>query len=604
MTTYPLVTAGKAGWVGSGNPDKTHFGAPRLKVDSGAALAFVHQRSPVPPGDTVTTGNLALTVAVGATGSFTFTARRVASRVDWSDLTWDNKPGVTGTTVTAAISNPAAGDVVTFDVMDHLQSIADGDPNYGWRIESDLTDPVKFYGFDSEHGPTLEVEASSIPSAPTDLIPAGVVSLADPYLQFTAPDTTGEDELVALQVQADTAPTYDGDGAMVTPDFDSGTVSTTVPDLDLSTTAFAGLADGGSTQWHARWQNSSGVWSPWSDTVTITRQTKSALTIDNPPAGATVLEPTPPFLATFAGVATAWRVIVANGTDLRDVHVRSGKKAATDPNDIAWTPNEADRLQDGEYTVIVDVWDDEDRVASAGDPVYTRATRTFTVDDEVGVTAPAAVSVTQDASLPVAVVEFTRASAPDSFVIQRNGETAAAEIDPSDVFVSGTTYRWHDTRLRKPMIEQDYKVRAVVNGEQSAWSNEVSGSVTPSGVWLISQDRTLSVVLANPNIDMSVTDEFGLFKVSGKSQLVMIRQSLGSPGSTYTGDLYPFGSRTVPDMLDDLEDLRQLNEPVFLIAADYAALVRIYNVVPNVHPNTKEGRVWRRVTFSFHESDR
>lgn len=607
MTTA-TITSGKDSWVGSVRPNATHFSAPKLRVDSGEALAFVHLKSPVPPGDTVVSAVLRVTVAVGATGSFTFSAKRVASRVDWSDLTWNNKPGVTGAAATDAVTDPAEGDVLEFDVTTHVQAIVDGDPNYGWRIESDLTDAVKFYGFDSGDGATLDVEYYTRPAAPTDLVPAGIVSLVDPFLQASASDTTGEDEVAAVHVQVDSnaSPTEDAEGTWTAPDFDSGTVASTVLELDLSTTAFAGLADAEVAYWHIRFQNPAGVWSDWSDTVQITRDAKSSLTIDNPPVGATVLEPTPPILATFAGTATAWRVRVVMADDNRLIWTESGKRAATDPNDIAWTPHKSEALNDGlMYKVIVDVWDDVDRVGSVGDPTYTRATREFTVADEVGVTAPTAVSVTQHATLPLAVVNFTRASAPDSFVIYRDGKVAEAEVDPSDVFVSGTSYAWTDPALRDPMSTHSYRVRAVVNGEQSAKSSAVTGSVVPSGLWLISQDRTLSCVLAGDGIDgWSRQDEVTLYKVHGREQLVQIRGSLGALGGSFAGDIYDHASRTVEDLADDLEEIRELDEWVTLVAADYGAKVRLRDVTVSPHSDTREGRVWKRASFSFIESDR
>lgn len=679
MTTA-TITSGKDSWVGSGNPSATHFSAPRLKVDSGAAYAFVHFKSPVPEGATVAPAELSLTVAAGSTGVVTFSAKRVASRIDWSELTYDNMPGVTGTAATVTLTDPAVGDVVTFDVAAHLQAIADGDPNYGWRIESNDTDPIKFYGFDAQdNGPVLEVEWSMKPATPTNLIPNGIVSLAKPFLQFSAPDFTGDDEVNALHIQIDAAssPTADADGTWTSPDFDSGTVSDTVPELDLAvgaartasvtttnlsttiTTAtatfasadvgasisgsgipagatitavasgtsatisaaatasatvtltivrpFAALTDAQTVYWHARWRNQAGVWSDWSDTAVMTRDVKDSLTIDYPAAApAEVFELRPTFTATFAGTLTAWRIKVTDETNRQQVWAKSGVVQAASPTAISWKMDvDGPPLQDGRtYRVVVDAYDNVDRALSVGDSVHIRATRTFTVNEDAGVTSPTPVSVTQHASLPLAVFEFTRATAPDSFTVYRDDVAVAADIDPDDIHVTGTTYRWTDPAA-EPLTEHSYRVRAVVGGQQSAKSAAVVGTVTPLGLWLISQDRTLWVTLARDDItNWSKVDEVALYKVHGREQLVQVRGSLGALGGSFEGSMRDEDGRTVAEYRADLEALRQLDEPVTLVAFDYAALVRLRDVTDAPRPDTTARRIQRRVSFSFVESDR
>ena len=612
MTTA-TITSGKDSWVGSANPTATHFSAPRLKVDSGAAYAFVHFKSPVPQGATVASATLSLTVAVGSTGADTFTARRVASRIDWSELTWDNKPGVTGTSATDAVTDPAAGTVVEFDVAAHLQAIADGDPNYGWRIESNDTDPIKFFGFDADaDGPVLEVEWSMKPATPTNLVPNGIVSLAKPFLQFSAPDFTGDDEVNALRVQiaATAAPAADAEGTWTSPTYDSGTVSETVPELDLSMTAYAGLADAQTAYWHARWRNQSGRWSDWSDTAVLTRDVKDTLTINYPAATPTeVFELRPTFTATFGGTLTSWRIRVVDDADRRVVYAKSGVVKAASPTAISWKLNQDwPHLRDGRtYLLIVDAWDNVARVASVGDPARIRATRTFTVNQNTGITAPVSVSVSEHASLPLPVFEFTRTTAPDSFTIYRDDVAVDVDVDPDDIHVTGTTYQWVDPAA-DPMVSHSYRARAVVGGQQSAKSAAVSGTVTPKGVWLISQDRTLWVTLAGAEgtgIDgWSREDEVALYKVHGREQLVQIRGSLGALGGSFAGSMRDEDGRTVAEYRDDLEALRQLDEPVSLIAADYAALVRLRNVTDSVHTDTTANRIQRRVSFEFIEADR
>ena len=49
------------------------------------------------------------------------------------------------------------------------------------------------------------------------------------------------------------------------PTFDSGTVASSTPELDLNTTSYAALTDGQVIYWRVRVQDMAGLWSLWSD---------------------------------------------------------------------------------------------------------------------------------------------------------------------------------------------------------------------------------------------------------------------------------------------------------------------------------------------------
>lgn len=151
-------------------------------------------------------------------------------------------------------------------------------------------------------------------------------------------------------------------------------------------------------------------------------------------------------------------------------------------------------------------------------------------------------------------------------------------------------------------------MRAIVNNQQSEWSNAVTGSVTPEGLWLIQQGRSHYVQLDGDDInDWSSVDEVGVFKVHGRQQAVLIRSSLGALEGSFTGVLRGDLGRDIDDAQADLARLRRLDEPVLLIATDYAAKVRIFDVTDAPHPETKaigaHERIWRRVSFRFVEAD-
>lgn len=594
-----VVKTGKAAWTGSAKPDAAHEDAPRLRVGP-TAHGFLRSRNPVPDGESVTDASLRVVVAAGATGDVNITLKRVTSRPRWDDLAWDAEPSVSASnSVTVTVTDPAEGDAVTFDVTDLQQLIAGGSLNYGWRLEADVA--VKVYGFESEHPPKLTVESQGKPAQPTDVQPAGIGSVAKPHVVFSAPDVTGEAEVQSVQVQvaATSSPAADADGTWTAPTFDSGEVAAETPDLDLASTAYTGVADAATVYWHVRWK-SGGVWSDWSDTVAYTRTAWGTLAIDNP-TGGTVLEPTPPLIATYAAAVRRFRVQVALTADLTDPVRDSGWLDGADATTVSWTPDKP--LQDDtSYTVLFDVQDANNRAPSPSDPPYLRATADFTSDFEATVTVPTLSSVAQHPDFPLPQLTFTRSTAPDSFTVRRDGEVITADLDPADLLVSGTTYAWVDSTA--DATAHTWKVAAVVNGERSDWSSGVTATVFPPGLWLISTDLTRYVFLGDTNPDnWSVTDETALFRVVGASAQVQVDGALGDPEGTVDGVLMSnmFDSRTVTQQAADLKAMREARQPVILASPDYTAIVRLRNVLLRAHKDRRANQDIRTVSFAFIE---
>lgn len=605
-----VLRSGKAGWVGSGNPDEPHFNVPRLRVVSGAAETFLKMPVPADPGENVTVADLALTVASSAaTGSVTFTLRRVAERVPWSNLTWQTAPGVTGASVTAVISDPAEGDVVTFDIAALAQFAVDG-PHYGWRLTSSSGSVTRFYGFDTDAGPSFDFAATEAPARATDLVPNGIGSLAKPVLQWTPADLNGGDAQTGFRVQIATtaSPTEDADGIWTSPAYDSGTVVDPAAELDLSATAYAGVSAGSGFYWQVLWLSETGLWSPVSDTAHYERETKPTWTFVNP-TGGEVDSTRPTFEATFSGDLSAWRARLALASKPHQVIAGSGKQQAT-ADEMQWQPldsvyivgqREPVTLQDGEdYILTLEGWrDGEGYVASAGDPIAVEASVTFTVNEDTGITAPTMVSADQHATLPVNVITITRPTAPDALVLYRNGR-AVATVDAADAHTTGTTYVINDA-LGKPMRQATYAVRAQVDGAGiSALSGTDTATLVPKGVWFISADLEQSVQLGGPPPSMRRSDEAGVYVTQGDGEevdLVVIRSGRGKVDDTYTGQLAPrAGERSAQDQMDDLEAMWESSEPVYLIAGNVSKRVRILDLQATADEYVSGNRNWSVVS--------
>lgn len=600
MTGHATLDGGHEAWVGSGRPNTTHNNVPRLKVTHLSAYTFVRRHCPVPYGDSCTEGKLRLWIAEDATGTFTFTARRTADAVHWGHLTWNNMPGVKGGSMpTVTVTDPRKGDMVEFDVATHLNTIASSygqSKHYGWRIESDNDTPLHFYGDDSANPPELYAEWTRKPATPTDLAPSGTISVAKPVLTASADDTTAEEDVSKVRWEIDAA----SDGTA--PDFDSGLVAAEALELDLATTAFAGLTEGATTYQRCMWVNGSGAESDWSDWYPITRKAKPTIAVSNPSGGA-VTDLTPILLATASGAITHWRIRVVDPTDPSRVLATSRKKKATGTT-FSWeVPKNV--LVDGEtYRAQFDVWDDEDRVVAPGDKRFAREVVDFTVNDVAGVEVPVLVSVTQVPDYPAVDIKVTTTAVPDTFTFRRDGEVTDVKVDAVDIFDAATNSYIFRQAAADPLSSHDFQVRSVFDGQQSRWSNTVTATVEPAGLWLLHVGKGLSVKLSGDDIeDWQAEDQVGFFDVQGRSQKVMIRSALGDLGGGFSGLLLPTDTRSLKSFRSDLRALRKLDEPVRLIAADYSQNVRLYNVTDAPHKLTFKGDRKRRVSFQFIESD-
>ena len=411
------VRYGRDTWAGEHKPAARHNGSPYLRVSDPAATSYggysyLYLKTPVPPGQVVTSAKLQVFVARQAdwSGTKTLTLRRIADPWKAGKLNWNNKPGVSGASQpTVTVTDAKDGQLLEFDVTVHLQHISNGAFHYGWRIETDSASSHLMWGFASDYPPKLVVSFSTRPlRRPTWSPPGGSVSVDKWVCTFSATDLTNPGEISAVRVLIDPA------ASETAPAFDSGWMATTEPQLDLTTTSYAGLALDASTLWRTIVKNTDGDASDWSDWVPVTRTDKGTMTITNPAAAPNnyVTESTPPILATSSVALDSAEVLIVDPGD--------PPRSSPSPGRSTWPA--APRLLDParwnhprhrRLHVIVRGWDQVDRVASAGDTVYLEARQDFTFQEDTTVT-PAG-SLTADGSMPWVVLSWQRATAPDSW---------------------------------------------------------------------------------------------------------------------------------------------------------------------------------------------
>jgi hypothetical protein len=305
-----------------------------------------------------------------------------------------------------------------------------------------------------------------------------------------------------------------------------------------------------------------------------------------------VAEATPPILHTFSGTQVAWRKFITLASDPTEIIADSKKQAGTD---LSWTPPKKKLHDDGSYVLHVRVWDGTARVATPGDPLYVEATRAFTFQQDATVTAPTMVSAAQQGVTPFVAVTFTRATAPDSWTILRDGEVIDAAVDPADTLTTGTTHVYTDPGA-SPQVAHTYEVRAVVNGKASPKSAVGTVTTRPAGGWLLDLSTGAGQQLLDLNVDYSQPDVAGVYRPVGGG-VVRVRSALGVPEGKADGTLVENAGHDIAAAETFIRGVEQRGT-CQLVWNDMSLEVQIGNVAVWTPPNPSRDRV-KAVSFEF-----
>lgn len=591
------VETGIDSYVPSDHPDLRYGQAKSLILRSASPISqgLLWLKSPVPANATVVSAILRL-YGKGTWSSLTVNVQRISASWSENQVTYNNRPGVTGATASLAQAN-TDGLLWSVDVTALVQSIANGAANYGFKLTTPGT-RAEFYSLNSgTNRPALDVTWSDAPNAPHTLSPSGgrSVSIAKPTLRFDYVDVSGAQTLSAVQVQIDAA------GNFASPGFDSGTVAASVPELDLTTTAYAGLSAGSSTQWRVRVQDAGGLWSDWSDPAIFARTAQPTLTITNPaaPASNFVTEMTPPITWTFTGQA-AYRVRVSLDTDPAHPLHDSGKITAT--TTTYTLPAGVITSQSVTYRVTVDAWDGVSREATPGDTPYVEAFRAFTFSLSASVATVTSLAAAVDGSSPAVTLTFNRSTAPDSFTVLRDGKRAGSGLLPGDLFVSGTQYRYVD-RYAAPNRQHTWTVQAVVNGVTSTSNPTVNATANTTAIWIASDDLGLLVpVHLTDSASFDMPETSAIYYPVGDGPAVRITQGQRGLEGSISGRIIDWAGTAAATWVANMLTFKSQPDLELSLALGAQALrVVIGNVVvpPLVGGNVND----RACSFSFWSLD-
>lgn len=625
MATPVTVKNFRDAFVNSARPTTNYSSTSALRM-GGTFRTFLYWANPIPAGATVLSARLML-FSTAWTGTNTVTVAPLAAAWSGSRLNWNNQPGIRATPAAATLSktNPVWGQLWDIDITAIMQSIANGAPWYGVRVTMNGSTSRAFMS--SEHStvskrPMILIEWSDNPDEPEDLSPdEGLsVSVAKPVLKYTFVDVSGSTEIGSHQIQlsnsADfSSPVYDSSteaGAV------GGWLDTDVAEYNLATSTYGGLADGASIWWRVRTRDEVDLESPWSEPATFKRTTKGSLTVSSlgsfvDGGGNTVyyVEDTSPTLVWSLTGRTqkAYQVLISKAETPDRYLYNSGKITSTD-NSVGTGSKAILADPSVKYLLRLLVWDTIDRVTTPGDPAYYEYRQEFIYQPAAGVTAPAGLAVSWPRPWPWVDLTWTRTTPPDSFSILRDNVVVENNLDPGDLFVSGTTYQYRD-KWPSPRVNHTWAVVANVNGQDSVKSNQVVFKTEPGITWLMEPngDRPITIVKSadkpSPVVEASSMGFQEVHQPVGGSAPVLITQYISGFEGRVEGVLADevvdgLSAKTMRDRFKYWK--RYPGTELVLFMVDEAITIVPYNLT--YRPRAKGGgKIFYDISFDFFQVD-
>lgn len=590
--------------VESKSPKKNFNNAGKMFLQDGA-FGYLYFSRPFPLGARITSAKLRVCTGMAYAGNVSMKLNRVTSEFKANRVTWDNKPTVADNTITVTKSNPGARTEWEFNVKSMMQFISDGAAWYGFRLEMDGSARKWIHSTQSTVAalrPVLEIEWSDAPDAPSDLSPEDEQAIGTrwPTLRFDFTDIGGDTEMRAYQIRI-------GNSNMTTIDYDSGTKLSSDPSCDLSQTSYAGLPENGSLRyWQVRVQDGAEEWSDWSTIASMKYLVKPTLTLNSPsPDGngvVKVTDSTPQIVWTLSSTQTSYRVRLLDPESL-EVLWNSGRVTGND-NGVE-IPKKIIKTIGSVYRVEVRVWDNQNRASTPGDNAYVQVTRDFTYAS--GTATPVSnLTATRSGGWPWWNIEFTIASAPDSFKLFRDGVLVEDGIEPEDVAVVGEAgkYRIVDTRVQGRM-EHKWRVACVVNKNQSQNDPTVTKYTKNETAWIMDLDGGNAIPLLNAVFTSGLAEASEVLHPQDAPPVLITQSQWGEEGTgsgEISADWQPVGL-TAKQMRDRFISMR--NKPGrkrVLMWSDKAIEALVYQM-KDTSISRPDGSTDYAVSFSFVQTD-
>lgn len=495
----------------------SNFNASSILYTWDGGFGYLYFSLPFPRGATILSATLYAYANEAWSGTKTLTAKRLNQAWAANTITWNNRPVAGADVGSATRSGIGQGTEFAMDVTTYMQAVANGDTYNGFRLEATNANEkgVKSTRVGSiAWQPRLHVVWAEKPFPPTDLNPRGsqVVGVSKPHFTWQFVDSEGTSTMYGYRLQIDPAanwgsPAFDYTGVWPYPSSDPGTVG------------WAGLSSGGSTWWRVATQDTDGLWSDWSSAVQFTYKPLGSVAITYP-SGGLIDDPTPDIAWTFSGTGLAQTMYQILLYDITTVHIVGGgggimdgilpdadinqETLVYDSGRIASSvgahaiPGTVIAADDHTYKVVVRVWDDQNRVATGGLPIYVEDDATFTWDRSNTVDPVTALHTQADfPAQPYVHLAWSHTGTVSYFSVWRNGQRigtvdGAASMEYIDWFVPGRQ-------------THTYTVMVHAAGLVSEANPEIEVVSSYRHPWVVSATNpNMLIPLANANVDPGV----------------------------------------------------------------------------------------------------
>jgi len=577
-----------------------------------ARLGFLYCNRPVPLGVTVTKAELHFFgYAKTVSGSVTMYLKRLKQTVTFSKLNWNNRPTAFYTTTERSATKSGTYPDQTewiVNVMSDVQTIADGNAWYGWQLRTNWATTTWNPRFMAANHPNpdlrpfLVVEWSDAPDTPTQLSPSSgnVISTPEPILRFDYTDVSGDTEIAAVQVQIDTNALFSS------PDYDSGVEPVDGPQWDLTDESFTATEDT-LYYWRVKVQDGAGLWSGWSAAASFVYKPLPVVTIDSPAEDPNdfVDEPTPAILWTTTGTQESYQLgLYRYDSAGKAFLVDSRPRTVSATGDGYRVPAGAITVKNATYRVDVRIYDGEDREAIPNGPAYTQVSRFFTYQYSA-LTAPVTnLEGAGNDPYPGVVLEWDRATFPDSWAIERDGIVIATGLDPDDdTFVSGIHHQWTDRTPTKGRAHT-YSVQAISENKASASNPTVVVTNDIVGTWVMDgTDGGPTVLLVqDKGRTMLFEEQSATYAPLGATKVSLVTQGLRGYTGEIQGELHSSvlgTSETATQWRDLMLTLKSYaGQIVYLFIQDMTIPVVLQNV--QVYRKPQPDLIYA-VSFTFHQ---
>lgn len=567
MSTTVVTRTANGTYTDSGSPAKSFYAAARTFAYVKGTTKFYFFRTALPADlneREVISATLRVILPPPGGSRTTKLQRHADPSTGYATMNDNNKPGVLAGSTEHSITSTAQ--FRDFDVLADLVDVAGGGDYFGWRFSTSYTGgDVKVHGWDSEYEPTLTVVLGEPTSEPLNVRPHGLVSLSKWFVTWDGPD-----DIVSVQVQLD-----DEDGDFATPIFDSGTVTSTVPQLNLAATAYAGLADAATVDVRVRHTSTDNGVSEWSDPVTVTRKALTGLAITGPSSPST--DPTPTVTWTAAGQVAFQVTTSINGATVDETNEVPGADSAYTPAKGATAAGQVIRFR-------VRAWDDDDRTSSPGDPGYAEATLDVTYTPG---TAPAITTLdaTQDGVRPWVDLEWTRsAGVADAWIIERDlgdgaGFQILEQIPGTDGGSPVWTYRDWTAPGHRTLL---YRVRPFVAGAAGAAGPSASVVLDVTGAWVVDPSTGRNFRFGGTELQLGFAEQSAWYEPIGAPAAVKRTFSLRGLEGAIAGTLKPYDGRSVESFDADLFAIKSRPSSTFRVAFGDVNIPATLDVVNSV----------------------